>query len=216
MGCVSAAIAGTNLGVNKKERKRLTDSEVNVFWVLAFLSVGDGGTEAQHLMGLLDLPRATSMEKSIFSTIEQAVQPIIIAYGKEILQNNLINEVTALCHAEGTFVLVDWLLFLDNPAGPFPEASMPHVKASNDMRGQKRSIGRRHESLSGHSFFCGAVTRKPIVMVLMQKYCHNCSLADTANVTPVDHTCSINHIGSSGSMEASALVEMFHNLYDTN
>jgi hypothetical protein len=63
---------------------------------------------------------------------------------------------------------------------------------------------------------CGAVTRKPIAMVLMQKYCRICSLADATEAAPVKHTCSINHIGSSGSMDASVLVEMFHDLYDTN
>jgi hypothetical protein len=38
---------------------RSTDYAINVLWVLGFISVGDGCTEAARLLGLLGLPNDT-------------------------------------------------------------------------------------------------------------------------------------------------------------
>jgi hypothetical protein len=57
----------------KTEHKRLFDYAVNVLYVLGFLSVGDGASEAQRLLGLLDLPNLASMEKVILQELKRGL-----------------------------------------------------------------------------------------------------------------------------------------------
>ncbi len=61
----------------KTRHGRLTDAAINVLFIISFISSGDGGVEAQRLLGLLDLPNATSMEKSTFSKVEKQIFPFI-------------------------------------------------------------------------------------------------------------------------------------------
>ena len=48
-----------------------TDYAVNVLCMLGFLSCGDGGKQAQKLLGLLSLSNSTTMEKRSFPDIEK-------------------------------------------------------------------------------------------------------------------------------------------------
>ena len=50
--------------------ERNTDYAINVLCVLGFMSCGDGGSEAAKVVGLLGLPRPTTMQKRSFPTIE--------------------------------------------------------------------------------------------------------------------------------------------------
>lgn len=53
----------------------------------------DGGTEAELLLSLLDLPNATSMMKSSFPQIEYDLVTHIKDLTKELLEKNLCEEV---------------------------------------------------------------------------------------------------------------------------
>jgi hypothetical protein len=56
--------------VNNKfiDREKSTDfAAVNTLYVHGFLSCGDGGTEAQRLLGLLGLPNVGIIEEWLFS-----------------------------------------------------------------------------------------------------------------------------------------------------
>ena len=53
----------------KTAHERNVDYAVNIEYVLGFMAMGDGGCEAQRLLGFLDLPNATTMEKKSFSKI---------------------------------------------------------------------------------------------------------------------------------------------------
>jgi len=55
-----------------------TNYIMNVLWVLVFLTSGDGGTEAGHLMGLLRLPHLISVLKRFFTSAEGQIPPHII------------------------------------------------------------------------------------------------------------------------------------------
>ena len=183
----------------RANRLRLTNTSVNVFCVLAFLSCGDGGSEAQRVLGLLDLPTSTSMEKSTFTRIERKLHPTILSYASEPLLQNLILEVEASCIDSGTFDFERWRLAVTEADTTHPTGLHPAIAGSNDMGWQKRSSGRRYDSLSGHSFMCGAKLREPIAMALLQKFCRICSVHEEKEMQAAEHECVANHTGSGGS-----------------
>ena len=87
--------------------------------------------------------------------------------------------------------------------------------ASFDMGWQKR--GKQHNSPSGHAFFVGKHTRKPICGNIKSKLCAFCkSWQDKRgdDVTPPEHYCLKNYKGSSGGMEPVACADMLTLLHD--
>jgi hypothetical protein len=54
-------------------RRALVDFDTNIKFGLAFVSSGDGGTEAQRFLSLMSLPNATSFEKSSLPKIERGM-----------------------------------------------------------------------------------------------------------------------------------------------
>jgi hypothetical protein len=62
-------------------------------YVLGVISNGDGGLEAERLLGLLGLPNDTTMEGKSFANIEDRIAPTILKVNNEIIHENLIEEV---------------------------------------------------------------------------------------------------------------------------
>jgi hypothetical protein len=80
--------------VARPSRNRSTDYAINILWVLGFISIGDGCSEAAgRLLGLLGLPNDTTMESRSFTIIEERISPYIHRLTEEILQENLTEEV---------------------------------------------------------------------------------------------------------------------------
>jgi hypothetical protein len=136
------------------------------------------------------------------------------------LRDNLMEEVR-LTYDEGIdngFVYEDWKTALTNGVAEY-NASRPFVRVGMDMGWQKRSSGRKYDSNSGHAFLVGTRTRKPIARCLKSKFCRICSYHMTrkhlTNDQVPEHECTVNHEGSSGSMEADALIEMTEELHDS-
>ena len=50
--------------------ERITDYAANIQWVLAFMASGDGGKEAERLLGMLGLPNSTTMENMVFAVVQ--------------------------------------------------------------------------------------------------------------------------------------------------
>lgn len=94
---------GASLHDEKVSRPRLTQSSVNILCALSFLTVGDGGLEAQRLTGFLDPPRNTSIEKCAFTQTEKELAPTIEEITVELLFNNLCAEVKATHKINSTF-----------------------------------------------------------------------------------------------------------------
>jgi len=67
---------------------RSTDFALNVTYVLAFLASGDGGTEAERVLGLNGLPNSTTMQ-SAFSKIENRMSGSIQQYTEGLVLSNL-------------------------------------------------------------------------------------------------------------------------------
>jgi hypothetical protein len=210
--CVEALPETTNF-TEPSSQRRLTDYAANVLFVLGFLSVGDGGREAQRLLGLLDLPNLTSMESKTFMRIEKEIAPVIIELAENVLRDNLIAEVEASPedHPDG-FDLEKWKkALLEGDDTNYPEKLYPMVRAGTDMGWQQRRGAQ--DSLSGHAFLFGAHTRLPLWWNIRQKGCRICSKHKDVESIPV-HDCQINHDGSSKSMEPRAVVEMVTVMFD--
>jgi len=108
---------------------------------------------------------------------------------------------------------VEWKAALEN--GTLPDLSMfANIKGNTDMGWQKRSSGRKYDSLSGHEFIVGTETRKPIAMCVKSKFCRVCCVAKSKGIAVKTCNCRINHVDSSGSMEADALLDMVHDLHN--
>ena len=194
----------------KTSHTRLTDFPVNILYVLGFLSVGDGGTEAQRVLGMLDLPNLTSMEKSTFSKIEQEVAPVIVSIAEEAMFDNLVEEIRNSDHPE-EFDIDKWKKAVADGDETYALHQYAKIKGSTDMGWQKRGSG--FDSLSGHSFFFGAECRKPLYWMIKNKYCKICNNAKDGD--PVrEHECLVNHTGSAASMESLATVDMLHDFHD--
>ena len=74
---------------------RNSDAAINILFVLSFLSKGDGGTEASHLLGLLGLPNSTTMDGGSFGAVEKQVGPSILQKiaDEVVYKQNLVEEV---------------------------------------------------------------------------------------------------------------------------
>jgi hypothetical protein len=197
---------------------RSTDYAINVLWVLGFISVGDGCTEAARLLGLLGLPNDTTMESRSFTIIEERISPYIHRLTDEILHENLTEEVRRTVTPE---VFQLWKSSTVEGVDSLLPHQYPKLDASYDMAWQQRNSGNTYNSPSGHALYMGGKTRKPISLCIKSKLCNICS-AWTSNsknpvgIDPPPHQCTKNHDGTSGSMEPQACLEMTVDLYDHN
>jgi hypothetical protein len=206
------AVPATTNFREESNKRRLTDCAANVLFVLGFLSVGDGGREVQRLLRLLDLPNLTSMETKTFMRIEKEIAPVIIAIAEEALQNNLISEVEASeeYYPVG-FDFEKWKEAVLSKDDTYPKHLFAPVRAGTDMGWQQRRTA--HDSLSGHAFLFGANTRLPVWWNIRCKSCRICTKYEGENDIPV-YECTVNHEGSSKSMEPHSVVDMVTELFD--
>ena len=207
----SEKLTATEYIDKKTNHDTLTDYSINVLYVLGFLTVGDGGSEAQRLLGLCDLPNYTSMEKKTFSRIEQTIAPVILEIAEEVMWENLCDEVASSNEHCPDFDIEKWKDAVLNADGNYAMDWFAKIKGTTDMGWQK--LGSGFDSLSGHAFFFGAEKRRALVWKFMNKYCRICSLVKDGEAVK-EHECTINHNGSASSMEPLAVVDMVHELND--
>jgi hypothetical protein len=206
----------------RDERERSTDYAANVLYVIAFLSMGDGCSEAARLLELLGLPNDTTMESRSFTIIEERIGPIIRNLTKTILHEKLIEEVHRTKQMQaGVQDNLDFLLWKSSLepgfVGELAVAKYPTLTVSYDMAWQQRSSGHNYNSPSGHALFVGAMTRKPIMLCVKSKLCNFCSCFKKKNPEAEEvgeHVCWKNHTGSSKAMEAEGCLDMVVNMFD--
>jgi hypothetical protein len=217
------AASGTTLHVNNRDNfDRMTDYALNVKYVIAFLSCGDGSTEAARLLGFMGLPNDTTMETRSFSIIENRIAPLILELLEEILRDNLVEEVM-LTRAASNADNADLDLFqlwkdsLVDPTLPINTQSYPVICGSFDMAWQKRGSNKCYNSKSGHGLMMGRYSRKAMALVVKSKTCNFCNAfrkkASNAGKVVGEHICCKNYEGSSGAMEADACLEIVTSLY---
>jgi hypothetical protein len=212
--------AQASVAVKRDNRERSTDYAINVLYVLGLIGSGDGCTEAGRLLGLLGLPNDTTMESRSFTIIEERIGPAIRNVTDNILHENLIEEVKlsmerSVLQDDNDFHL--WNEALD-PLFPMQlsMAKYGRIDVSYDMAWQQRSSGHRYNSPSGHALFVGALTRKPIALVIKSKVCTFCSTCKKKHPdlpVPV-HECWKTHDGSSKAMEPIACLELTVDMFD--
>ena len=201
--------------------ERTTDYAANIQYVLGFMACGDGGKEAERLLGFLGLPNATTMEKRSFPVIEGRLSSLIQELTDEILLENLDAAVKLHYgerrHDTGGQLLYDlWREEIkdNNNQQILPPDLYPRLVASADMAWQKRSSGRMYDSNSGWACLVEGKTRRPIAYAVRSKICAICKAHKDPTVAVRPHECMINHVGSSGSMEPLAILDMVVDLYD--
>jgi hypothetical protein len=191
---------------------KMTDYAINVLFVLGFISVGDGCTEAARLLGLLGLPNDTTMMQRSFGIIEERIGRFVRELCDEIIASN-IDEEAKLSMNECDYNV--WKMWTSDEAnmGPVPVDRMPRVDASYDMAWQQKGSGHQYNSQSGHGSLFGRYSRKIIGLVIKSKLCNFCEAFKKSNpgvdeaMIP-EHHCWKNHNGSSGSMESSGAVDV--------
>jgi hypothetical protein len=204
-------------------RERSTDYALNILYVLGFIACGDGCTEAARILGLLGLPNDTTMETRSFNIIEDRLSMKIQEVTKEILEENLAEEVRlameqSAVNDHNDFEL--WKQLINNKQVRLSEGRYPRVTCSFDMGWQQRSSGHRYNSQSGHALLVGSLTRKPIALELKSKRCNYCITWKKKNPDLADgpyiplHSCTKNHTGTSGSMEPQACLDMVVALHE--
>ena len=197
---------------------RVTDYAINCIFVIAFLSSGDGCTEAARLLGLLGLPNDTTMESTSFKKIEERIGPFIRELGDDVLLENL-KEETKLSVSASDYD--QWERSID-PAVATPELPKeryPVIDGSFDNAWQQKSAGRKHDSPSGHGLIFGNKSRKPIGCEIKSKICDWCTgyCSKNPGVDRKDypvHDCTKNYEGSSGGMESKSCLELITRLFE--
>ena len=92
------AVANVPIPVGaSRQIKRNIDWEANVLYMLAFLSVGDGGTEAGRLLGLLGLPNTTTFGPRSFGNIEEFVGPVLVQVADKLAYVRALVNKVRLC-----------------------------------------------------------------------------------------------------------------------
>ena len=100
----------------------VVDFDTNLKFCLAFMSIGDGGRDAQRLLCFLSLPNATTMGKSTFTKLERATTDSIRFLTQKYLKENLVEEVRMTEQNDG-FNFENWkdsIMNGEDYDGPFP------------------------------------------------------------------------------------------------
>ena len=214
----SVEIPNTGIGHTRNNNNRVTDHAVNVQFVLSHLCSGDGGAEAEKTLGFLGLPCSTTMH-NVFTKVEAAICPFVEELTKESLRDALCREIWATPERQPEgFSFHKWKEAVERHDTTCDPELCASVWLSMDMGWNKRSSGRTMDSLSGHSVVIATHTGNPIALSCKNKWCRKCChfKYTPADLHPPPHVCFQNYdrTNSSGGMEAAALLEMVHRLYD--
>ena len=171
---------------------------LNCQLVLALMQVGCGNAESETIINFLDLPHGSTFKKSTFSRIQSALRKEIVFISDESMEEATAKEVEATVSED---LYKKWLK-KENVRNDIK------LTISYDMGWNKRSSGHKYDSISGHGFVVGGLTKKIMNHRCLSKCCSTCDKAKKKNVTPKQHECPRNHDGSSKSMETEAIFRM--------
>ena len=139
---------------NWKEHKfRIDSSEsyaLNCQFVLGLMQTGCGAQEAAVNLTFLDLPHASTFQKTTFQRVQSAIRPIIKNVSEKSMMEAREKEVSATI---GHDKIEDWKQKKIHPDDV-------RLTISYDMGWNKRSSGNKYDSMSGHGFVLGGNTKK--------------------------------------------------------
>ena len=91
------------------------------------------------------------------------------------------------------------------------------ITVSFDMGWNKRSSGNRYDSISGHAFFIGCLSKKIVATIVSSKICTQCTVAESNGEEPPSQVCPRKYDGSSKGMELDDALHLYKRLFvDTN
>ena len=206
-----------------KSNKEGDCTELNTRALLSSFFIGSGGQDIGSVANFFGFPGGKSWER-FFSRKSKKVQELIINIVDEILNDSLANEIIAkirvLLKGKATEEEIDENINFFK-SGEYDKMHQDlrsiGIAITYDMGWQKRATGRIYDSLSGHGFFIGALTRDIVQYGLKKKRCATCSCLNASAQPYADHNCTVNWEGSSGAMESAlalTLVLAIHEKYN--
>ncbi len=187
--------------MKNKTKSELCHYDINIEFCLAMQLLGLGGEHASVLAAFLDLPEPHKW-RCQFCVLEKFLCPIMEGIKVQCQELAAETEVS-LTIASIENAIEQTLMQNDDP--------MYRVRASFNMGWQVQSSGGKYGSSTRHAFLVGALGKKIMNSVLYNKKCAVCTKHESRTGSTVgvrEHQCMKNYVGTSKSMEASALVKM--------
>ena len=174
--------------------------DINIRTIMAFREIGKGYSALETFCGIMNMP--APMNVKAFNEMQLKIADAYIKVSKTSM-TDVAEEMRQ-----------------DNIQEGDSEHSGANITVSCDGTWQKRG----HSSLNGVVTVIAADTGKCLDYRVLSKHCDACNSWEHKKKTEPEkydnfmatHECSINHVGSAGSMEASGLKECFMTSVETN
>ena len=174
--CVDNQISryhGTNYNGTKGNNENCSWYTSNLNLVLGTLASGLGASDVSTFVSYLGLPNLQSFSRTQFHRIELLIGKFLRIVANESMQTALDLEVHNTLKNKG-IKIKQWRTYLCAIA----------LTVSYDMGWSKRSSGRRYDSLSGHAFLIGCLSRKIKMVQVTSKACSVYTSAEAKGIQP--------------------------------
>jgi hypothetical protein len=122
------------------------------------------------------------MKSRSFSMIEERLGPFIWLLCKDVIIDNLIEEVRLLMEIDNNLdYFPTWKSALTDDSIVLDETKLPKVDASYDMAWQQKGSGHQYNSQSGHGSLMGSLSRGVIGLVIKSTLCNQCNTCRKKN-----------------------------------
>ena len=210
--CPSESMYSTQ---NRRGRPSMLYFNNNIEVLMSCLYMGCGPREVSFLLSSLHLPKVHRFVDQYYANVDSVTKPIR-EVAKDYIARALNSEIRAAFRRQKKHK--NPYLSNNDLDGLFHEwydgnrNDSVGLRVAYDMGWQKKSSGKRYDSLSGHCFLFGLDTKKIIGMKVYSKVC---SVCDAKRKGPVpEHECPKNWEGSSGAMESQGALELWQEIYD--
>ena len=195
--------------------------DLNLRSILCAFYLGTSGYDVERMSTFVGFHGGLGFERLFYRNIPLVI-PRIKDVCNKIIHDARLDEIRACIkqkypELEDTKLLEDPIEYLKRnrtlSTHTLTEPSLAII-ASYDMGWSKRSSGRHYDSMTGHGFLIGGLTKNVIAMGVMKKKCRICLKASREAKEPPVHSCQVNHFGSSGAMESSLALKLTNEIYE--
>lgn len=150
---------------------------LNILFVLATLANGNGPLNMSTMIAFLGLPGGKTYHKNINIGLCTPIYKKIIEHGQESMKQAIEEEIKLTIEKEHPEInYEEWR------NKPLKDREAIGLNVSYDMGWNKRSSGRRYDSLSGHAFMVGCYSKKILLAGVKSKSCAKCDKKKTVTV----------------------------------
>ena len=183
-------------------------TQINVKAVLASYYIGSSGLDVGSVANFLGVPGGKYWEREYSRKSPHAANKIIELVDT-IVYDSMVVEISLRIREMMKNIISDIEIEKNIEYFKQGEYSKMHkdlhhigISVSYDMGWQKRATGRIYDSLSGHGFFVGCLSKNVVQYGLLKKKCSICNRQNNLSLSS-PHKCLVNWSGSSGAMEAA-------------